>query len=286
MKMKNRVHFLSYEYLTKRYLGICAKTPCFSLENMLCFLLSIRANNHVKESLSYFEENFDVDIPEEYNFLEEYPNCDFGPITQECGCCYAYGPLKSLSHRICKITNQQILLSAQYIVACDTLDSGCDGGCSRTVFYFFEQHGITDNNCHPWKNILQYSTDYCSKCENGNESVLYRTKIGSTRQLVGVEAIKKEIYIHGPVAASVVTSKQFREYQGGIYESLPNDDWFGDRTHTVEIIGWGVENEIPYWIVLNQYGERWGENGIIRIRQGRDDARIESYVLAADPEIE
>ena len=255
---------------------------------MLIFLvISIAVDTSVKESISNYEEDFDVDIPEEYNFLEEYPNCDFGPLSQECGCCYAYGPLKSISHRICKATNMKTLLSAQYIVACDTIDSGCDGGCSRSVFYFLEQNGVTDTKCHPWKNVLEYSPDYCSKCEDGNSSFLYKTKIGSTKQIVGVENIKKEIYIHGPVAASVVTNDKFRYYQGGyIYEDLPNDEWILDRTHTVEIIGWGVEKDTPYWIILNQYGERWGEKGKMRIRMGQDDGRIESYVLAAEPEIE
>ena len=116
---------------------------------------------------------------------------------------------------------------------------------------------------------------------------MYKTRIGSTKQIVGVENIKKEIYIHGPVATSVVTNDKFRYYQGGyIYEDLPNDEWILDRTHTVEIIGWGVEKDTPYWIILNQYGERWGEKGKMRIRMGQDDGRIESYVLAAEPEIE
>ena len=251
---------------------------------MLNVFLFLSILQPVKESMSSYSEEFDIEIPNDYNFLEEYPNCDFGPITQECGCCYAYGPIKSLSHRICKITNKKILLSAQYIVSCDTLDSGCEGGCSRSVFYFFEQNGITDSECHPWKDVRNYSSEFCSVCVNGSSPVLYKTVLGSTRQLTTVDAIKKEIYIHGPVAAAVVTNDRFRYYKGGIYEDSPGD-YLSEKIHTVEIIGWGHEGDVPYWIVLNQYGEKWGEKGVIRIRQGRDDGRIESYVLAADPDI-
>lgn len=247
------------------------------------FLVSALSwEEELPESIAYFKNSFDVEIPESYNFLEEYPQCDFGPLLQECGSCFAYGPLKSLSHRICRASGKKTLLSAQYFVACDVLDSGCNGGCSRTAMYFLEQHGVSDISCHPWQNVQNYSSEFCSKCVNGSDAYLYKTKIGSTRQLTSVNAIKEEIYIYGPVAASVETNPKFKAYKGGIYKA-PFTDWTTARTHSVEIIGWGVENGEEYWIVLNQYGIHWGENGRIRIGTGRDYARIESYVYAADP---
>ncbi|EAY11736.1 Clan CA, family C1, cathepsin B-like cysteine peptidase [Trichomonas vaginalis G3] len=238
----------------------------------------------VDESIRSFPEDISIDIPDEYNFLQEYPHCDLGPLTQECGCCYAYGPIKAMSHRICKAKNKKTFLSAQFIVACDLLESGCEGGCSRSVYYFLEQHGVTDEECHPWSNQLNYSSEFCSKCKDGSQATLYKAKIGSTKQITSVQEIKKEIYLHGPVSASVAVTDRLKYYTGGLFEDPPRD-YIADRTHTVEIIGWGQEKGIPYWIILNQYGRLWGENGMMRIRMGRDDARVESYVLAAEPMI-
>lgn len=224
-----------------------------------------------------------IEIPDSYNFLEEYPQCDFGPLTQECGICYAYGPLKAISHRICRATERKTLLSPQYIVACDPTNLGCQGGCSRSVFYFLEQHGVTDSECHPWQNQTKYTENFCTYCKDGTEAKLVKTKFGSTRQLTSVKAIKQEIYIYGPVTASVIPDDEMRQYRGGIYRRSTELNRT-QASHSVEIIGWGVENNEDYWIVSNTYGADWGENGNIRIRAGRNDAGVENWVYAADPE--
>lgn len=233
----------------------------------------------------YVDEN--INLPESYNFLDEFKQCDFGPLNQECGICYAYGPIKTMSHRICRATGKQIILSVQYLAACDLLNVGCSGGCSRSVFLFLEKHGTTDITCHPWKNISRFSYDFCSKCplQNSSQSFhLYKTVYGSTRQLSTPEQIKKEIYIKGPVTASVITDDQMRYYKEGIYTRY-DSNIKTPPTHTVEIVGWGKEKGQEYWIVSNSYGENWGKNGKMKIRMGHNDALIESYVLTADPEI-
>ena len=41
-------------------------------------------------------------------------------------------------------------------------------------------------------------------------------------------------------------------------------------THSVFILGWGVDEEdnIPYWIIRNSYGNNWGQNGDFHVRRG------------------
>ena len=195
-----------------------------------------------------------------------------------------------MSHRICRAIGKQILLSAQYLVACDLLDLGCEGGCARSTLYFLEQQGVTDITCHPWQNITLFSPDFCSKCQNPNISKeeqpkmhLYRSVYGSLRQLSTSDEIKKEIYLKGPVVASVATDDKMRYYRGGIY-TRPHLNFSVPVAHTLEIIGWGKEKDIEYWIGYNSYGNDWGDNGTIKIRMGYNDAFIESFVYASDPE--
>ena len=38
--------------------------------------------------------------------------------------------------------------------------------------------------------------------------------------------------------------------------------------HALSIVGYGVENSTPFWILKNQWGTKWGENGYMRL--GRD----------------
>ena len=31
--------------------------------------------------------------------------------------------------------------------------------------------------------------------------------------------------------------------------------------HAVKMIGWGVDNGVPYWLVANSWNTDWAENG-------------------------
>jgi hypothetical protein len=234
-----------------------------------------------RRSLSHIN----ITIPKRYDFLEEYPQCDFGPLVQECGCCYAYGPIKAMSHRFCRALGRQVLLSSQYIIACDIADNECVGGCERSVLYFMEQHGITDVQCHPWEAERRYDADFCANCTTNEPIKRYFAKYGSTVHYVGVEDIQKAILLEGPVSASVATDWKFTIYLGGIYQSSLKGK-IESGNHAVEIVGWGEEKDVKYWILLNQYGRFWGEKGRMRIKRGTNEALIESFVYGAEPLLE
>jgi cathepsin X len=64
-----------------------------------------------------------------------------------------------------------------------------------------------------------------------------------------VDAIKTELYVRGPVAATV-NAEPLLEYKGGIY----TDDSEPQQTnHIVSIVGWGTEDGQEYWIVRNSW---------------------------------
>ena len=59
-------------------------------------------------------------------------------------------------------------------------------------------------------------------------------------------------------------------------------------THSTLIVGYGVEEDpvrgpIKYWIVRNSYGAKWGEQGNLRVRRGRNDYGCESESIAITP---
>merc|ERR1712113_724127 len=66
----------------------------------------------------------------------------------------------------------------------------------------------------------------------------------------------------------------FGYYGGGVYEdsrcceadSDPNCIW--TLNHEVTVIGYGHESGKDYWLVKNSWGDRWGDNGYIKIKRG------------------
>lgn len=49
------------------------------------------------------------------------------------------------------------------------------------------------------------------------------------------------------------------------------------------MLGWGVEDGTPYWLVSTAYGKHWGEEGFFKIRRGTNECGIENSAIAALP---
>jgi KDEL-tailed cysteine endopeptidase len=60
-----------------------------------------------------------------------------------------------------------------------------------------------------------------------------------------------------PIKVSIkADSNAFRLYSGGIF----NDTSCGtEHNHAVGLVGWGVENNVEYWILRNSWGTDWGD---------------------------
>lgn len=94
-------------------------------------------------------------------------------------------------------------------------------------------------------------------------------------------AIMAEIYVRGPVMASV-NAEPIRNFTGGILWDAP--EYRSDHhSHGVSIVGWGFEDDKQYWIVRNSWGTYWGEMGFFRVELGKYLLMIESNVAWATP---
>ena len=63
----------------------------------------------------------------------------------------------------------------------------------------------------------------------------------------------------------------------GIIQSCPSKV----LSHSVVVVGWGVENGIPFWRVKNSWGTGWGEDGFFRIVRGKQACGIGSICIVA-----
>jgi len=55
--------------------------------------------------------------------------------------------------------------------------------------------------------------------------------------------------------------------------------------HAVKILGWGVEKDVPYWLVANSWNYDWGDGGFFKILRGHDECGIESQIVSGLPKV-
>lgn len=148
------------------------------------------------------------------------------------------------------------------------------GGTLEKTWKYYTSTGVVTDQCFPYT-----STECISECVDGSEWKKYKAM--AYGGIAGIYMIQEEIYINGPVLASFTVYEDFLNYSGGIYEH--NDGEVVTTAH-VPIVGWGVENDIKYWICMYDQGKDWGENGYFRIKM--DTCGIDSKAFAGIPLIE
>lgn len=80
-----------------------------------------------------------------------------------------------------------------------------------------------------------------------------------------------EILAHGPVSAAFTVFDDFLTYRTGVYKHITGNVLGG---HAVKIIGWGNEDGIPYWLIVNSWNEDWGDKGTFKMLRGYNECGI------------
>lgn len=105
-----------------------------------------------------------------------------------------------------------------------------------------------------------------SSCVDGSQPNRFKCKKGSIIGFKNAEDIKADLFKNGPVSGVFQVQPDFYSYKSGVYYPVvfkENAGW-----HAVKVIGYGVENDLPYWLCANSWGPKWGDQGFIKIKQG------------------
>lgn len=54
-------------------------------------------------------------------------------------------------------------------------------------------------------------------------------------------------------------------YKKGIFL---DKDCNGNLNHSVAVVGYNLRNEIPYILIKNSWGKKWGDKGFVKIALG------------------
>jgi len=239
-------------------------------------------------------------VPASFDSRTNWPKCwQMGRIRDQsaCGSCWAFGAVESMSDRECIFNgNINVSLSAQDMNSCcDSCGEGCGGGYPSAAWAYWQDTGVVDSKClayslpscdhHiPSNNSCpsdEYPTPPCTQtCADGRSWSSAKMFGQSAYSLSGVADMQAEIYKNGPVETAFTVYEDFLAYKSGVYQYQSGDELGG---HAVKILGWGVENSTPYWLVANSWNVHWGWHGYFKILRGQDECGFEDEVNAGIP---
>lgn len=217
-----------------------------------------------------------------------------------CGSCWAHATISMIQDRL-KIAKGgrgiDVMLSRQTMLNCGHFygfGKGCNGGDPIDVFRYMKIHGLPDESCLTYnatdhskfpnhKELKECPAEgICLNCmvdDDDNEScwavktpIKYYLKrygqIGPTEQ-----DMMSEIYHRGPIVCSCATPMEFvYNYHSGVYVDTTNSS---DVDHNIEVVGWGEENGLKYWLIRNSWGSYWGGLGFFKLQRGVNALHIE-----------
>ncbi|XP_074028339.1 cathepsin B [Leptinotarsa decemlineata] len=244
----------------------------------------------------YHDEKDDTEIPESFDARKKWSNCESIHMIRDqanCGSCWAFAAVEAMSDRICIHSNgeKQILVSAEDLLSCCGIEkcgNGCDGGYPAAAWEYWYTDGLASGGLY--QNSTQGCKAYSLKpCDHhikgginctGHASTPACTKQcdNSTLDYKSQKTFGKNAY----VTFSTVSIVNKHLFFSGVYR-MQEDNLTSIGEHAVKIIGWGVEEKVPYWLVVNSWNEHWGDKGLFKIVRGENHCGIEDHIVAGLP---
>lgn len=123
------------------------------------------------------------------------------------------------------------------------------------------------------------------KCQFNSTKVHVRVK-GAVDLPKNETAIAQYLVQNGPIAVALnANAMQF--YRGGVSKPFKILCSPKNLDHGVLLVGYGVaeyprfNKVLPYWIIKNSWGKRWGEQGYYRLYRGDNRCGIASMASSA-----
>ncbi|KAK2949481.1 putative Cathepsin B [Blattamonas nauphoetae] len=213
-----------------------------------------------------------------FDSRERWPNLIHSPKDQgSCNTAWAFGATLSLSDRMSIKGCTDELLSPQDIISCEEHNVGCKGASPLNAWTYLMKNGATMESCIPYASE-NGTVPFCQKkCIDGKKQ---KRVFPQSFSRLTADRAEIDVKQYGPLEIWFLVYEDLVTYKEGIYEHKTGE-MLGAQAG--RLIGWGSKGRKQYWIVANNWGEEWGEQGYFKILRGHDHCGIESVLISGKP---
>lgn len=186
---------------------------------------------------------------------------------EACGSCWAFGTIGPMESYLLIKMNINVDLSEQWLVSCNTLGYGCNGGW--WVHDMLVNPGAVLESAFPY----QASDAPCRGPYTYPYKINGWSYVDGDNKVADTAKLKQAIYDYGPVSAAVYVGSYFQSYTSGVFdiEEATHCGWFNCCTsqsvnHAIVLVGW--DDSLGAWILRNSWNDGWGEDGYMYIKYG------------------
>ncbi|XP_072040187.1 cathepsin O-like [Amphiura filiformis] len=195
-----------------------------------------------------------------------------------CGGCWAFSIVECMETQYALKTGKLIELSPQQLIDCaDTPpDHGCGGGnlCATLEWLLDTNQTMVTEKKYPYKA----KTGTCKHYTSTDVKVVNYTCRGYHDMTHQEDMMVSLLNHHGPLAVAV-DATSWQDYIGGIIQHHCYDRY---DNHAVQIVGYDKTGPVPYYIVRNSWGSKFGLNGYLNIKIGDNLCGIANTVGSLD----
>lgn len=272
--------------------------------------------SHVEANLTVAHEDANpaTDIPQEFDARTNWPKCSVISTVRDqsaCGSCWAFASTEAFEDSRCIATGENTLFSPEDTAGCCSgfacgMSQGCNGGQPSNALNWMTKTGVVtggdyfnksnaEGGCKPYSlapcahhvpPTSKYpkcpQADYTLNCKKTCTDSASNLDYSSDKQTgvsahsyTTVEGMQTAIMTTGPLAVAFTVYEDFPTYKSGVYHHVSGSALGG---HAVEMVGWGVENGVDYWLIKNSWNNMWGDGGFFKIKRGVNECGIEDDV--------
>ncbi|XP_064087023.1 crustapain-like [Macrobrachium nipponense] len=182
----------------------------------------------------------------------------------QCGSCWAFSAISALESMHFLKTGELVSLSEQNLVDCawDYGCYGCGGGWPYAAYQYIRDNGGVDTeSSYPYRASDQ-TCSYSPSTVGATVSSYVQPASGSE------SALQKAVHDVGPVSVCIDAGQpSFGSYGGGVYYEPYCDTYYAN--HAVNVVGYGAQGGMDFWLVRNSWGTWWGEGGYIKMARNQ-----------------